>query len=173
MDKDEKKKEKKENPSAGSEQREYKDQEVLEEKHGKDEKEEEHECKCEEYEARYKRALADYQNLEKRTREERGEWIRSSGRDILLRLLPVLDTLSLANKHIEDEGIKVTLKQFVDVLNVEGVVKIETSGKKFDPHIMEAVEQVDEGDNVVEEVREGYMLHDRLLRPAQVRVGKK
>lgn len=129
--------------------------------------------RVEEYEARYKRALADYQNLEKRTGEERSEWIRSSGRDILLRLLPVLDTLSLANKHVDNQGMKVTLQQFLDVLKAEGVVKIETVGKKFDPHLMEAVEMVGEGDDVIEEIREGYILHDRLLRPAQVRVGKK
>ncbi|MEN9407251.1 MAG: hypothetical protein RLZZ455_467 [Candidatus Parcubacteria bacterium] len=139
----------------------------------KDQHEDEHQCRCEEFEAKYKRALADYQNLEKRNREERGEWIRTSGREILLRLLPVLDTLSLANKHVEDQGIKVTLQQFQDVLKAEGVLKIETLGKKFDPHLMEAVEMVEDGDDVVEEVREGYMLHDRLLRPAHVRVGKK
>lgn len=140
---------------------------------GKLEHEEEHQCRCEEFEEKYKRALADYQNLEKRNREERGEWIRTSNREILLRLLPVLDTLSLANKHVEDQGIKVTLQQFQEVLKAEGVLKIETLGKKFDPHLMEAVEMVEDGDDVVEEVREGYMLHDRLLRPAHVRVGKK
>jgi len=162
MDTDEKKKKEK------KEKVEDEEQEVF-----NDTGEKEHECKCEEYEGKYKRALADYQNLEKRTREERSEWIRSSGRDILLRLLPVLDTLSLANKHVEDQGIKVTLQQFLDVLKAEGVVKIETAGKKFDPHQMEAIDVTDDGDDVIEEVRDGYMLHDRLLRPAHVRVGKK
>src|SRR5579871_3686591 len=56
-------------------------------------------------ENQYRRALADYQNLEKRTREERGEWIRSGNKELLLRLLPVLDILMLAAKHINDKGL--------------------------------------------------------------------
>ncbi|MBI2442645.1 MAG: nucleotide exchange factor GrpE [Candidatus Levybacteria bacterium] len=179
MDQDEKKKQKEaplHSSSSEGQAKETKEERGVFEEHDEREKHEEHdkhECKCDEYEGKYKRALADYQNLEKRTREERSEWIKSSAKDILLRLLPVLDTLSLANKHIENQGLQVTLQQFLDVLKQEGVIKIETVGKKFDPHLMEAVEQVGEGDEVVEEVREGYLLHDKLLRPAQVRVGKR
>lgn len=126
-----------------------------------------------EAENKYKRALADYQNLQKRTQDERRDWIQSAGRDILLRMLPVLDTLALASKHVDDQGVKVTLQQFFDVFKSEGVVKIEALGKKFDPHIMECIDKEDEGDDVIEEVREGYMLNDKLLRVAQVKVGKK
>lgn len=131
------------------------------------------EKQLEEAEQKYKRALADYQNLEKRNREERGEWVRSANREMLLRVLPVLDTLMLAKMHDDNPTLAVSAGQFLDVLKSEGVEKIDTNGKTFDPHLMECLEKVDEGDTVLEEVRAGYMLFDKLLRPAQVKVGKK
>lgn len=127
-----------------------------------------------EWEDKYKRALADYQNLEKRVAEQRREWMISASRDILQRMLPILDTLSLAQKHLKDQGLEASIQQFLGVLSQEGVIQIETVGKKFDPVHMEAVGtgKGDEG-KVIEEVRAGYMLHDKLLRPAQVIVGQK
>lgn len=130
--------------------------------------------KIEDFENRYKRVLADYQNLEKRSREERGEWIKSANKDLLLRLLPVLDTLILASSHSQDQGLKVSIQHFLDILKGEGVVKIETIGKDFDPQVMECVETVEDKEGkVLEELRSGYMLHDKVLRVAQVKVGKK
>lgn len=130
--------------------------------------------KLEEAENKFKRALADYQNLEKRALEDRREWIRSANKDILLRLLPVLDTLILAQKHDKNKTLEISINQFLDVLKSEGVVKIETIGQVFDPSLMECVTIVEGKDGeVVEEVRSGYMLGDRLLRPAQVIVGGK
>lgn len=128
----------------------------------------------EETELKYKRALADYQNLEKRVQEEKGSWIRLANKNLLLRLLPVLDTLMLAAKHAEDQTLQVTLQQFLSVLQNEGVTKIETEGKEFDPKTMECVvtEDGEEG-KVLEELRAGFMLSDTVLRPAQVKVGRK
>lgn len=140
---------------------------------------EELEQRAQEWEEKYKRALADYQNLVKRVQEEKADWIRSANRELLLRILPLLDTLILAGQHSEDQTLKVTLQQFLDLLKAEGVERIKTDGKDFDPHLMEAIESVEvdpteasgqEG-KVVEEVRAGYILHDKLLRPAQVKVG--
>jgi molecular chaperone GrpE len=126
-----------------------------------------------ELENQWKRALADYQNLEKRVREERVAWIESANRDILLRLLPVLDTLILASKHSEDKNIGVSVAQFLDALKSEGVTKIETKGKEFDPNTMECVTTTEgEEGKVIEEIRPGYKLHDKILRVAQVVVGK-
>jgi molecular chaperone GrpE len=125
------------------------------------------------WEGRYKRALADYQNLEKRVAEQRREWILAASREVLNRLLPVLDTLLLASQHIEDKGLTVSIQQFQDVLKAEGVERIETKGQKFDPVLMEAVGTGEGKDGeVVEEARAGYVLHEKLLRPAQVIVGK-
>ena len=132
--------------------------------------------KIEEFENRYKRALADYQNLEKRVGEERKEWILRANKDLLLHLLPVLDTLILAEKHIKlgDEGLNLGIKQFQDLLKNENVERIETLGKNFDPHLMECIESIEgEEGKVLEEIRVGYKLHDTVLRAALVKVGKK
>jgi molecular chaperone GrpE len=128
--------------------------------------------KIEESDNSYKRALADYQNLQKRAMDERRELIMSANRDLILRILSVLDTLVLANFHDESEGLKVAIKQFLDVLKAEGVTKIETVGQEFNPHLMEAV-AIDKGEEnkVLEELRSGFVLNDKVLRPAQVKVG--
>jgi molecular chaperone GrpE len=134
---------------------------------------EELERKVEESEAKYKRAIADYQNLEKWMREQRSEWIQSANKDLLLRLLPVLDTLLLAQLHSKDQTLQVTVTHFMDILKAEGVTKIETMGKDFDPHLMEAITTAEGKENkVVEELRPGFRLHEKVLRPAQVIVGQ-
>ncbi len=121
-----------------------------------------------------KRALADYQNLEKRVSNEKSEWIKISNKDLLLRLLPGLDSLLLAQRHTQDEGVKVSIKHFLDILEGEGVKKIETVGKDFDPKLMEAISTKEgEDGKVIEEVRAGYTLYDKVLRPAQVIVGNR
>lgn len=127
----------------------------------------------EELENKYKRALADYQNLEKRTREERTNWIKTANKELLLRFLPVLDTLILADQHLSNEGLKLGIAQFLSALKTEGVEKIETIGKQFDPITMECIETVagEEG-RVLGEIRFGYKLYDIVLRVAQVKVGK-
>lgn len=129
--------------------------------------------RIEELEHQLKRALADYQNLEKRVQQEKGEWIRSANKDLILRLLPALDTLLLAGKHVSDQGLALSIQEFLDVLKEEGVARIETEGKDFDPLLMECVEtQEGQEGKVYSEVRVGYTLHGRAVRPAQVKVGK-
>lgn len=129
--------------------------------------------KLEDAENNYKRALADYQNLQKRVLEERKDLILAANRDLLLRILSVLDTLKLANQHVENEGLKVSINQFEDTLKSEGVSKIETKDAEFDPNLMECV-VTDQGqeNKVLDELRAGYVLNDKVLRPAQVKVGK-
>lgn len=128
----------------------------------------------EEFEGKYKRALADYQNLQKRVTEEKSEWIRSANKELLLRLLPVLDTLMMAEKHLQDQGLTVSINHFLDTLKAEGVTRVKTVGEEFNPLFMEVI-AVEEGkeNKVLEELRAGYMLYDKVLRPAQVKVGKK
>ena len=129
--------------------------------------------KIEESESKYKRALADYQNLQKRSLDERREWIVVANKELLLRILPVLDTLMMAGKHSEDKSLAVSLQLFLDVLKSEGVGQIKTKDKDFDPKTMEVI-QTEEGEEgkVIEEVRAGYMIEDKVLRPAQVKVGR-
>lgn len=135
--------------------------------------EEEKENELEHIENQLKRALADYQNLEKRIAGEKSVWIKIANKDLLLKLLPGLDSLILAEAHTNDEGVKLSIKHFLDTLAEVGVTKIETVGKDFDPKFMEAVATIEgtEG-KVIEEARQGYVLFDTILRPAQVVVGR-
>ena len=129
--------------------------------------------RIEELENQNKRLLADYRNLEQRVDSQRRDWILEANKKLLLNLLPVLDTLIVAEKHSKsDQSLSLSLKQFLDILRLEGVEKIETEGKIFDPNLMECIQTVEgqEG-KVIEETRAGYKLYDRVLRPAQVRVG--
>lgn len=126
-------------------------------------------------EEKAKRYLADYQNLERRMQEQRVEWIRSANKDLLLKLLPVLDTLMLASIHIKDKGLELGVNEFLHVLEKEGVEKIKTVGVEFDPRTMEAITtQKVEGKvgKVIEELKAGYQIYDTILRAAQVVVGE-
>ena len=129
--------------------------------------------KIEELENQVKRIFADYQNLEKRVASERREWLIKANKDLILRLLPALDFLLLSSKHIEDEGLKLSIQKFFDILKEEGVEKIEIIGLNFDPHKMEAIKIVPGEENkVVEELRPGFEMGENVLRPAQVTVGQ-
>jgi len=89
-----------------------------------------------------KRAVADYQNLEKRTEEAKRGWILSANKSLILKLLPVLDNLFLARKHIDDVGLNLSIQKFIDVLREDGVERIEVENKDFDPATMECVSVV-------------------------------
>jgi len=111
-----------------------------------------------------KRAVADYINLEKRTEEEKRDTIKYGNKELLLRLLSGLESLFLAEKYIEDNGLKVTIKH---------LEQIETAGREFDPNFMECIETIEGKENIViEETRPGFRLYGKLLKPAQVKVGK-
>ena len=130
--------------------------------------------KIEELENQVKRIFADYQNLEKRATQERGRWLIKANKDLILRFLPAIDFLLLSSKHIEDQGLKLSIQKFFDILKDEGVEKIEAVGRKFDPNLMEALKTVaGEEHQVVEELRIGFKMGDEVLRPAEVAVGRK
>ena len=120
-----------------------------------------------------KRAVADYRNLEKRLEDEKREFVKFANRDLLLRLIPAFDTLFLAEKYVTDEGIKITIKHLQESLRDVGVEKIQTEDQIFNPETMEALSTSEGEENkVLEELRPGYTLNGKLLRPAQVKVGK-
>lgn len=126
----------------------------------------------EDWKSKYLRALADYQNLEKRTHSEKEETRRFAIQIFLERLLPVLDTLERATKHLHDQGLTLAIKEFEAILSEFGVTRIETVGKEFNPHEMECIEVIVGEENIVkEETQAGYKLHDKILRVAQVKVG--
>lgn len=145
-------------------QEEHVQEEVHEHVHGE----------VEEWKNKYVRALADYQNLERRTREEKQEVRRYAAVGLLTRLFSVVDTFSKVQEHIKDVGLDLAVKQLLAILQEQGVEKIDVLGKQFDPHTMECIEVVEGKDNeVVEELLPGYMLDDKVLRVAHVKVGKK
>lgn len=129
--------------------------------------------RIEDLENQLKRTIADYRNLEKRTEDEKKETVKFANKELLIRLIPAFDTLFLAEKHVADEGIRLTIKTLYSVLSEVGVDKIKTEGEMFNPEIMEVV-TIDEGEEnkVLEELRPGFALNGRLIRPAQVKVGK-
>ncbi|MFH1661999.1 MAG: nucleotide exchange factor GrpE [Candidatus Falkowbacteria bacterium] len=129
--------------------------------------------KIDDFENKYKRALADYQNLLKRTATEKQEFAKYANEQLIYEILPVYDNLRLALKHSEKagennitDGIRYVIKQFKDVLENAGVQKIRTAGEKFNPEFMEAIEG--KGEKVKKEVRAGYKLHDKIIIPAKV-----
>lgn len=131
----------------------------------------------EELKSKYLRALADYQNLERRAREEKAGIVKYALREFLEKLLAILDDLEKAADHLNDQGILLTLWKLKDLLISEGVKEINPEkGAAFDPGFMEAVEVVEEPDmepnKVVKVLSKGYLLYDKLLRPAKVVVKK-
>lgn len=128
-----------------------------------------------EYKPKYLRALADYQNLEKRIQDEKEKQSANAVRHFILKILPFLDNLEKAEIFYKDPGLKIVKDQFWQVLTDEGVEELNLGGNEFDPHFAEAVEIVPgERDNIILEViRKGYKLGDRILRPAHVKVSRK
>ncbi len=119
-----------------------------------------------------KRAMADYQNLEKRIRKETEVLSREKVFRLADKLIGVLDNLERAEKHLKDQGLNMAVDQFKKVLESEEIEEIETTGKRFNPEIMDCVAVVSgPKEIVVETVAKGYSLKGNLIRPAKVKVG--
>ncbi len=131
------------------------------------------EQKVQELENNWKRALADYKNLEKRVSEEREEFVKYSNWVLISKLLPILDNLELLNAHMNDEGMNMILKEFKQILFEEGLEEIDAENKDFDSSLMDAVEIVEgEEGKVMEVMQKGYLLKNKVIRPAKVKVGQ-
>lgn len=129
---------------------------------------------AEEWKGNYLRALADYHNLEKRSEEEKSGVHAFAAEMVLVKLLPIVDTLERAQAHLKDEGLGLALKELESFLALHGVKKIHVLETAFDPGSMECIEVVEGQENmVVGELRTGYTLHGKVIRVAQVKVGKK
>jgi molecular chaperone GrpE len=122
----------------------------------------------------WKRALADYQNLEKRIENEKKDFIQFSNRELIQKLLPVLDHFERADEHLKDQGLQMAIRDFKRVLSEEGLEEIGVLGQEYNPVEMEAVEVVEgkESGKVVEVAQKGYRLKDKVIRPARVKVTK-
>ncbi|MDA0336284.1 MAG: nucleotide exchange factor GrpE [bacterium] len=133
---------------------------------------------AEENHDRYLRAAAELSNFRKRTVKMRTETRDDTLRDVLLQIGPMLDNFRRALGQDADEivafreGIQIIFKQFNEILSGYGLVEIDTEGKPFDPNLHEAIVQVPSEEyppgTVIQEMEKGYMLNDRVLRPARV-----
>lgn len=122
-----------------------------------------------------KRALADYSNLQKRFEEEKKYIVQYANAALLLRLVEVFDSLEQAGKHLENEGLNLSIRKFKETLESEAIREISSEGKKFDPNFHEAIDVVEgkEDGRIVAVLQKGYTLNDKVLRPAKVKVSKK
>lgn len=138
---------------------------------------------AEEASSRYLRLAADFDNYKKRTRQEQSDAAQNASADLLAKLLPVIDNfhrvLDSVPEGIDEawlKGISLTLQQLDELLVSYGLTPIESVGSPFDPTYHEAIghEESDEHpeDTVVTELRRGYRLNDRVVRPALVKVSR-
>jgi molecular chaperone GrpE len=138
----------------------------------------------EEANSRLLRVAADFDNFRKRSRQDQVDTMRYASATLAERLLPVLDDAQRTLEHVPEgvdegwlKGLQLTFKQLEEVLASVGVERIESLGQRFDPSQHEAIgsEESDdkEEDTVVGELRPGYRIHDRVLRPALVRVARR
>jgi len=136
--------------------------------------------KSAEYLANWQRTQADFINYKRRNEQERQEFNSFAKANLILGLLPVLDDLERALNAIPEEyadhdwveGVRLVERKFKTILEGQGVKPILTLSMVFDPKLHEAIRQ-DKGKDgtVIGELQKGYMLHDKLLRPAHVIVG--
>lgn len=138
--------------------------------------------KSNEYLNRLKYLQADFENYRKRMEKEIRETAHVSNEKLIVNLLDVIDELELAlrsgreteNKQALLEGVEMTLKKMHATLGHEGLAKIEAVGKSFDPKLHEILMKIptkEHDENVViEEVRTGYMLRDKVIRPSMVKI---
>jgi molecular chaperone GrpE len=132
---------------------------------------------------RWMRTLAEMDNVRRRAARDAEDARRFANEKLLSELLPVLDNLQRAidasaqteNFTALKEGVELTQRKFTDLLDRNGLRKIEAVGAAFDPNLHEAIAQVppeegQEAGQVVEELQTGYSLNDRVIRPSLVKV---
>ncbi|MDG0871484.1 nucleotide exchange factor GrpE [Paenibacillus thiaminolyticus] len=139
-------------------------------------------AQAEELQQRLLRAQADFDNFRRRTVKEKEELAQYASSKLVTELLPVLDNferaLAAAQTGSEEQsfvkGVDMIFRQFTQVLEQEGVKAMNAVGEPFNPEFHQAIMQVESEEHeegiVVEEVQKGYMLKDRVLRPAMVKV---
>jgi molecular chaperone GrpE len=142
------------------------------------------EKEAKEHYERYLRQVAEVDNFKKRINREKEDAIRYANENLIKDILPVMDNLERAIAHAQGggngkplvEGVEMVLRGLLDVFGKHGVVQVPAVGEVFDPGKHEAMAQVEssqyEPNTVVDEHHRGYLLRDRLLRPALVTIAK-
>ena len=142
------------------------------------------EAKLEEADNRYYRLQADFENSRRRARLDLEASEKYRAQSLITNLLPAIDNFERALQMEADseqaksilQGMEMVYRSLLDALKNEGAEQIEAVGKEFDPHIHQAVMQVEvegfDSNQVVEEFQKGYMLKDRVIRPSMVKVNQ-
>lgn len=137
-----------------------------------------------EYLTGWQRAMADYANLKKEYELKQADMIKYASEELIKELLPLVDYFKHAFKAVPEnergsnwlEGIRHIQSKLEQILAYYGVKEMEVIGEKFDPALHEAVGEVDNKDYesgyIAEEVRTGFMWHERVLQPARVKISK-
>ena len=132
----------------------------------------------------YLRSEAEIENIKKRNKKDKEEWVKYANESLIKAILPVVDNLEMAISHSQEEnsvkalreGVELTLKGLRDTLEKSGLEAVKAEGEPFDPNYHHAVsEQADEKvetGRILEELQRGYTLNKRLIRPAMVIVSK-
>lgn len=140
--------------------------------------------KSDEYLEGWQRARADFTNYKKRIERDQEQIYQSASARILKRFLDIVDDLDRALKNRPQggdgaawaEGIDLVSRKFHSILEAEGVKQMDAQGQYFDPNLHEAITQEEsdkyESGQVIEVVKNGYIVGDKVLRPALVRVAK-
>lgn len=136
---------------------------------------EEQKKQVEEYKTKYLRAIADYQNYERRVQEQRIEWTKSANKNVILKLLSFLDDLERAEVFVKDSNLAHIKESFHKMLKNEGLEELDVLSKPYDPYTAEVIDMKEgkEDDMVIAVLRKGYTYNGQLLRTAQVTVSKK
>ena len=133
---------------------------------------------------KYLRAQAEFDNAKKRLEKDRGDLLRYANDGLLLEFLPILDNLEAAEKYIKEAKDFKAVQEGVDIIQIQiqrflkdiGVEKIKAVGEKFDPNMHEAIETEEASGKddglIVSELKPGYRINGRLLRPASVKIAK-
>lgn len=129
------------------------------------------------------RTLAEFDNTKKRLNRDKDEFVKYAAEQVVRALLPIADSLDQALVAVDKQsdanavikGVHLIHRQLLGLLHKEGVARIPTVGEPFDPHLHEAVAQAPVADGtpeqtIVEEVQPGYTLHDKVIRPAMVKI---
>lgn len=146
-------------------------------------------ARADEHWNRLLRTAADFENFKKRAARERQEVALSATASLIHKLLPVLDHLEMAQNAAQNarvpqsattalqDGIAMIQQQLKDILAETGLEEVDANGQVFDPMVHEAVSQLETSDapegHVVQQIRKGYKMRNRLLRPATVVVAKR
>lgn len=139
---------------------------------GEECKDEESNHEAEAWKNKYLRSLADYQNLENRIEKQFEQYKIRANKNLILKMLDVLDMFDKAEMFVKDAGLKMIKSGFEKALFSEGLKEIVVLNKKFDPNTAECVEVVNgkKEDIVIEVLRRGYILNDDIIRVATVKV---